>query len=397
MSHKLPKVVAFLVFVVLLIGNFAGHVQAVQLSKPYVDRINGDFEKDVNANQLPDFWELNWRNGTSLNPAALLAPYEPVSGKYHLRLYNGTGDTTAAQYILSDRIAVTGGNAYELKAQLRYTLPVGLAQICIIQMDSQGNNIGEIQYVYNNGAWKWESTNNRFVLHPETTSVRLRLGVGWEEGAYLDVDQVEFKPLNVYGEFEEDDNHNNLPDFWELHWRNGISDQPLATLAPYEPIAGKYHYRLYSGVKDAASYQYGMSESIPVISGATYELSAYMRYAMLHGRVEMSVIQKNKQGQGIGEVHHVYQHQSWQWREAREYVVIRPQAVSVELRFGVGGQEGSFLDLDNVKFNFMNTTGNTKFAKYTYDNKGQLALVTYPNGKTIKYTYDDNGNLVGKQ
>ncbi|WP_028594352.1 RHS repeat domain-containing protein [Paenibacillus assamensis] len=299
---------------------------------------------------------------------------------------------------MSDVIAVKGGNAYELKAKLRYTLPSGMAQISIIQMDSKGNNVGELQYTYSKGAWQWVDTNNRFVVQPETVAIRIRFGVGWaEEGAYLDVDQVELMSLNEYGTFEEDSNQNHLADFWELNWRNGVSENPFSKLAPYEPVAGKYHLRLYSGEKDAPSYQYSVSESIPVISGAAYKLNAHLRYAATNGKVQMSVIQRNGKKEIVDEVHYVYQNDQWRWREKLEHFVIHPKATTVDIRFGVGGQERAYLDVDNVTLSFLNATGKVKVKTYTYNENGQLKTIRYPNGKVVTYKYDANGNLLGKE
>ncbi|MDT8975082.1 hypothetical protein RQP50_02355 [Paenibacillus sp. chi10] len=165
------------------LGTVANQVNSSSYSN-MVD-INGGFEKDSNHNQLPDFWEVVWRNGVSSNSYAILAPYEPVEGKLHYRLYNGDNDAQSYQYVLSDQIPVTGGSAYTTKAFLRYYLPVGRAEMSIIQADAQGNNNGEIHYTYNNGGWKWNEKNNSFVLNPDTKFIRIRFGVGGEVGAYF--------------------------------------------------------------------------------------------------------------------------------------------------------------------------------------------------------------------
>ncbi|MCR8843738.1 RHS repeat protein [Paenibacillus sp. SC116] len=155
--------------------------------------------------------------------------------------------------------------------------------------------------------------------------------------------------------------------------------------------------RLYSGEKDAASYQYTVSEAIAVISGAAYKLNAHLRYAATNGKVQMSVIQRNGKREIVDEVHYVYQSEQWRWREKTEYFVVHPRAVTVDIRFGVGGQDRAYLDADNINLSFFNSTGNIKVNKYTYHANGQLMTITYPNGKVVTFKYDANGNLIGKE
>ncbi|WP_341278964.1 hypothetical protein [Paenibacillus sp. FSL H8-0537] len=78
--------------------------------------------------------------------------------------------------------------------------------------------------------------------------------------------------------FEDDRNQNNLPDFWEVNWRNGSSEGSIAVIAPYVPTEGKSIYRLYNGMGDVASYQYVDSEWIPVRGIQNYTVLADMRY-----------------------------------------------------------------------------------------------------------------------
>ncbi|WP_281944537.1 hypothetical protein, partial [Paenibacillus tyrfis] len=72
----------------------------------------------------------------------------------------------------------------------------------------------------------------------------------------MDLDTVSFKEININGSFEKDENGNNLPDFWEVNWRNGTSSEPFAGLAPYDPVDGANVYRLFNGKGDRESYQY---------------------------------------------------------------------------------------------------------------------------------------------
>ncbi|MGG4192500.1 MULTISPECIES: hypothetical protein [unclassified Paenibacillus] len=381
--------------VAMALGTVANQVNSSSYSN-MVD-INGDFERDSNHNQLPDFWEVVWRNGESSNSYAVLAPYEPVQGKLHYRLYNGDDDAQSYQYVLSDQIPVTGGSAYTIKAFLRYTLPVGRAEMSIIQGDAQGNNNGEIHYTYNNGGWKWNEKNNSFVLNPDTKFIRIRFGVGGEVGAYLDVDKVELTQLDINEGYEKDENSNNLPDFWETVWRNGTSTNPFATIAPYEPIDGKYHYRLFNGLDDKESFMYALSDSIPVLGGSAYELSTYLRYALPLGRVEMSIIQADAQGNNVGEIHNVYGNGAWNWKAHYTRFVVQPNVASIRIRFGVGGEVGAYLDIDHTKLHLLNSEGNLSFIRYEYNQSNEVKRIIYPNGKIVEIEYDANGNQVRRK
>ncbi|WP_028594351.1 hypothetical protein [Paenibacillus assamensis] len=89
MRKLVIKLLLVSTLILSIMPNLQVHAVGSATPSPHMDAINGGFEKDINLNNLPDFWEMNWRNGTSTNPFASMAPYEPVSGKYHLRLYNG--------------------------------------------------------------------------------------------------------------------------------------------------------------------------------------------------------------------------------------------------------------------------------------------------------------------
>ncbi|GGG86356.1 RHS repeat protein [Paenibacillus radicis (ex Gao et al. 2016)] len=360
--------------------------------------INGNFENDSNNNSLPDFWESSWRYGTNQDSYATLIPYTPVGGNNYYRLYNGLDDVNSYQYVISDLIQVKPGTPYQLNAMLRYTLPYGRSAMSIIQIDKAGQNIGETHYVYKNGGWKWHSKNEQFVTKPNADTVRIRFEVGGEVGAYLDVDQVSLLEIDLNKDFENDINLNTLPDFWEAVWHTGSSQYNYATIAQFVPKQGKNHYRLYNGVGDINSYQFTSSKSIPVIGGSAYQFAAWLRYTLPTGYAKLKITQFDSNGAVLDESIQQFNKGNWTWKYKELFFVTRPNATAVKVQFGVGGEEQAYLDIDQIEFKLINTTGNLDFlnkrVQYFYDINGRLSKVLYPNGVVLEYEYDANGNLI---
>ncbi|MFB0846916.1 hypothetical protein [Paenibacillus oleatilyticus] len=321
--------------------------------------INGSFEKDENGNNLPDFWEVNWRNGTSSEPFAGLAPYDPVDGANVYRLFNGKGDRESYQYVLSNAIPVVGGKSYEVRAMMKYTLQDGgTAGMHIIQLDANGKEVGYDAQSYNSGGWKWHNHSQVFVAEPSAKSVLIRFAVGGEDSAYMDLDTVSFKEININGSFEKDENGNNLPDFWEVNWRNGTSSGPFAGLAPYDPVDGANVYRLFNGKGDPESYQYVLSNAIPVVGGKSYEVRAMMKYTLQSGGTAgMHIIQLDANGKEVGYDAQSYNNGGWKWHNHSQVFVAKPDAKSVLIRFAVGGEDSAYMDLDTVSFKEINING----------------------------------------
>ncbi len=165
--------------------------------KPINQSINGSFELDSNHDGRPDFWEVSWRNGNSDGPyASRSTGLTPTDGDYVYRLYNGTGDAQSYQFARSQPIQIKKGGSYRVKAQMRYTLQTGgVAGLYIIHLDNQGNEISLLPGLYQDGGWNWHSHTIDVTALPQTTAFVIRLAVGGEEGAYLDVDQVQVEEL----------------------------------------------------------------------------------------------------------------------------------------------------------------------------------------------------------
>ncbi|NOU81548.1 hypothetical protein GC101_22045, partial [Paenibacillus sp. LMG 31459] len=137
-------------------------------SYPIEVNMNGGFEQDQNNNRLPDLWETVWRNGTSVGPSASIESYEPAEGNYHFRLYNGTGDKDSYMYALSNPIPIQKDKSYTINAFMRYTLPVGKANITIIETDRNRSVVYESSRSFSNGAWQWHD-NTIYVAPKDNT------------------------------------------------------------------------------------------------------------------------------------------------------------------------------------------------------------------------------------
>ncbi|MNO47601.1 hypothetical protein D3C76_379180 [compost metagenome] len=75
---------------------------------------NGGFELDQNNNKLPDLWETVWRNGSSTVSSVSRQGYDPIGGAYHLRMYNGTGDSKSFVYGRLKYILLSNGKIVSL-------------------------------------------------------------------------------------------------------------------------------------------------------------------------------------------------------------------------------------------------------------------------------------------
>lgn len=218
--------------------------------------------------------------------------------------------------------------------------------------------------------------------------------MGGEEAAYLDIDHIRLEHFDWNGEFEQDQNKNNLPDFWETAWRNGNSVEPSAWLYPDEIKGGTYNYRLFSGMGDAFSAQFVQSNEIPVHGGFFYLIGAKMRYTLHDGGVaQISLIELDINHNIVNEIHTNHQYGYWKWYDQTINYIPHPNAAFFYIRFGVGGEEGSYLDIDDVSIYPYQFSSSNQFI---YDNKGILMYLLSKQQEIIHYVHDNNGNLLNR-
>jgi hypothetical protein len=364
--------------------------------------INGGFEINRNGNTLPDFWEVNWRNGTSTGPYATIASYEPAEGNYHYRLFSGRGDAQSYMYAMSEAIPVKKEVPYKISAKMRYTLPVGDAQMSIIELGADKNNVYETHRVFSNGGWKWNDNSIWILPKPGTVSLIIRFGVGGEEAAYLDIDDVHMDEIDMNTGFESAGNHNGLPDFWGNFWWNGSSINASVGLAGYEPIDGKNELRLYNGTGDPNNAIYVLSDPIPVNWGSFYELSAFMKYTLPYGNAVMTVLEYDINDKIVRQSERLVNKGRWKWHYHSMLLEPKWPTSYVRIRFGIGGEEGAYLDLDQVNVKpiaspekwQMDTPGQNQ---YFYDVNSRLNYQLLPDGRIMMLQYNKNGALIKKE
>lgn len=351
---KLLLIQMFIFTITVSVFSFANNANANEVVET---DMNGSFEQDINNNNLPDFWEMNWRNGTSTGYNAEKASYSPVEGNYHYRLFNGVGDTDSYIYVVSNIIPVSGNTAYQAEAFMRYTLGTGHAEFSIIQIDSKNDIVTEDHQSFNNGGWTWHNNLNVFITEPNTKYVTIRFGVGGEAGAYLDLDKVSLKLLDINNDFKQDTNNNNLPDFWETTWRNGTSTGAYATRFPYMSINSTHMYRLYNGTGHANSFQYAMSNPIPVLGNTAYKIEAIMRYLVNSGEAQFTIIQTDAFGNTTATNHKAFNKGGWTNHENSNMFMTEPNTKYISIRFGIGGEENAYLDIEYVKVQQIDING----------------------------------------
>lgn len=309
-------------------------------------------------NGKPDLWELTWRNGNSQGSYARSESNGSIEGTHHYQLFSGTGDPSSFVYALSDKVAVTGGASYQLSASMRYNLLIGNAVMSVMEFTDSGATTNENHLNIKKGQGGWNLNSISFTAKPSTTQIAVRFSVGGQEAAYLDIDQVNIAldgaaDVNDNGSFETGNNLIGLPDAWGTIWRNGSSINAKAERLLSEftsPTDGLYLYRLYNGTGDIASYQYVLSDPIPVVGNVNYSLNAALRYTLNQGgHAEMSIIQLDKAGNNIFETHSTAKNGEWQWHDQYVDFETLPQTDSIRIRFAVGGETGAYLDVDQVK------------------------------------------------
>ncbi|WP_157793945.1 hypothetical protein [Paenibacillus donghaensis] len=94
--------------------------------------------------------------------------------------------------------------SYEVSAFMKYTLPVGHAEMIIIEADDKGNIINQSSRSVNNGAWKWHFHSILIEPNWKTKFIQIRFAVGGEEKAYLDIDRVEVQYVKNKDNWKED-------------------------------------------------------------------------------------------------------------------------------------------------------------------------------------------------
>ncbi|ASA23043.1 hypothetical protein B9T62_20865 [Paenibacillus donghaensis] len=87
---------------------------------------------------------------------------------------------------------------------MKYTLPVGHAEMIIIEADDKGNIINQSSRSVNNGAWKWHFHSILIEPNWKTKFIQIRFAVGGEEKAYLDIDRVEVQYVKNKDNWKED-------------------------------------------------------------------------------------------------------------------------------------------------------------------------------------------------
>ncbi|MBY0014692.1 hypothetical protein [Paenibacillus typhae] len=352
---------------------------------------NFSFEKDVNQNNLPDFWETAWRIGSSTSPSATIikatSTDSSVDGSSLYRLNNGKGEASSYQYVLSDPIAVGGKATYRIQAYMRYLLSAGVAEMTVIQADAGNNTIQQSSRSFKSGGGKWNKNSITFDTLEKATSIRIRFAVGGEENATLDIDKVTFANViqatstakakiafNGNSSFEKDQNNDGKPDQWDVSWRNGTSSGAFAAIVSYLPgVEGKNQYRLFSGTGDAASYMYALSEKVPVAGGATYKLSVSMLYALSQGSANMSILEFAADGSTTNEIHNVYRNGGWSWKVNSKTFTAQPNTTHIAIRFAVGGEVSAYLDIDQVQIELAGAADINDNASFeTKDNTNNL-------------------------
>lgn len=157
---------------------------------------NADFEQDDNANSLPDGWEQSWRNGasTDYHARAYVSASEAFMGSRTLRLYNGSNDAASFVFAHSDPVAVQGSDVLLVSAALRwgFTSDAGAkVHFTVLQYDGSGKETSITERTFTkDGGWRWRVFGQRVALRPDTTSIRIRFGIGGMSDRYLDVDDA---------------------------------------------------------------------------------------------------------------------------------------------------------------------------------------------------------------
>jgi hypothetical protein len=102
-----------------------------------------------------------------------------------------------------------------------------------------------------------------------------------------------------------------------------------------------------------------VSNPIQVTANMNYTLKAVMRYNVgSGGSAQMSVIEIDSNGKTVNEIHQVYSNGGWQWHENINSFKTTSSTSAIAIRFGIGGENGSYLDLDRISF-FMTNESKT--------------------------------------
>lgn len=307
-------------------------------------------------------------------------------------------------YALSNPVTIEKDHLYKINAFMRYTLPVGRASITIIETDRNRNIVYESNRSFSNGAWQWH--DNFLYLAPQanTEYIQIRFEIGGEENAYLDIDKVNIDSIEMNESFENDLNHNNLPDFWETAWRNGTSINSSVSKPGYDPIEGTYHLRMYSGTGDPQSFVYTLSDPIPVSAGYSYDMSAFMRYTLPEGWSEITIIEADSNNLVVTEYGRSMNNGGWKWHYHSVLITPNYQTSYIRIRFAVGGEEKAYLDVDQLSLKRVANPAAWKLdipsqnqIRYFYDANGRLQYVLLANGKILALKYDKNGSLIKKE
>jgi photosystem II stability/assembly factor-like uncharacterized protein len=171
-------------------------------------------------------------------------------------------------------------------------------------------------------------------------------GMTWDGhdagGLHVDIPNGDFEALG----------ENGLPTYWQIVWHNAGSGAAFQyDSGGADAFQGNSVLRLH--VDPGGGSTFVLSDAIPVAPGATYLISSRMRFNLASGAdsVFFSVIQFDHADMEVGfaEVRSRKGENPWRWQPRWLRIRMRPDAVSIRIRFGLVADGESYLDIDAMR------------------------------------------------
>ncbi len=184
----------------------------------------------------------------------------------------------------------------------------------------------------------------------------------WDLAGDTKTSGLMWSDIDVRNHSFEDSGARNRPEHWIDAWPwNGSPTNWSVTRESFSAFDGNRHLRLYSGLGEPQSMIFCQSSLIQATPNTPYAISAAMRYALSSGHAQIAVLEYDENDLLTQWTHKDFTGGNWTWLTKRHDFRTHEDTVKLNVRFGIGGQEDTHLDVDLVQTRIAHFLQNRSF------------------------------------
>lgn len=142
------------------------------------------------------------------------------------------------------------------------------------------------------------------------------------------------------------------PSGWESAWPwNGTPTGWSVTRDGSGPYDGSWVLRMFTGAgaPNAVLFCCNTNTLLQTLPNVPYTISAQMRYALATGHVYLAVLEYDRNGNLTQWEENSWTGGNWSWQKNSLTFTTHPNTQYCYVRFGIGGQQNEYLDVDKVE------------------------------------------------